>query len=145
MWTKGRLIPALVGMCGLTLLVLLAIAFRRDPRGFIGLDVIAFAVFAFGVATAFRRKLTLTRETLIVRKLFVTRHLQLREIVDVWAHRNPRRGLLLSIIIDIPTTVIVMSDRKNINTMSLGAAPGYRRGMVTIAEAAKAAGSPIDI
>jgi hypothetical protein len=144
-WTKGRVIPLSAGVCGLVLLVAVIVAFRHDPRAFIGLDVIALAVFAFGVAIAFRRKLTLTRDTVIVRKLFVTRHLPLREVANVWAHRDPRRNLLLSMIIDIPTVVITMSDRKSVNTMSLGAAPGYRHGIVAIAEAAKAAGSPIDI
>jgi hypothetical protein len=143
-WTKGRAIPLLVGLCGLALLAAFGALTARGGRAFVSLDVIAFAILVFGVATALRRKLTLTRDAVIVRKLFVTRRLPLREIVNVNSYVQPGRSLV-STILDLPTLEIRMADRKTIHTMSLGRRPAFERDMVMLARAAKAAGSPIDI
>lgn len=136
MWTKGRVIALLQFACALAMLLATASIFEVGGRGNVLFDVIAFVVLAgCGITVAFRRKATLTTQHLVVRQLFRTRVLPLREIVNIYEHRKH---------VFTPNWVVIdMTDRRWCSTMSFGLSTG--EAIAVIAKAAKAAGSPIDI
>lgn len=135
-WANGQVIPLFYSACALVVLVLLVlVALHFGEGGLIVFQLIAFAVFAGGIAAAFRRKVTLTTDQLIIRQLFRTQVLPLHEITEVFERRN-NAFLPNPVVFELPR-------HRSYVTMAFGWKA--REARVVIAKAAKAAGSPIDI
>jgi hypothetical protein len=140
-WTKGRFYP-------LTLAVLLlacAAVVGVLPR-LLGSAIFIAVVAIVPIIVAFRRRTVLTIDTIIVRTLFTTRAVALREIIEVtYEYNSFTRGDLIHLffghLFDLPTVRIKLPMYKSVNTMSLGR--GFREGIRVITEAAVAAGAQL--
>jgi hypothetical protein len=136
-WTKGRAIPLFGSACVLVVLAILGwLSIQvHDIRVFLNLEIILSVILVCGIATALRRKVTLTDRRLIVRKLFRTQVLPLQEITNVFS-------VTLHVFTTNPVK-IELTNHRSCSTMSFGLSTG--EAVAVIAKAAKAAGSPIDI
>lgn len=176
MWKKGRFVPLLAAVfvflfllfsCWLTLG---AAVHRPKGTGFwVVADVVLAAITACCIAAAFRRRVTLTSNDLVVRTLFRTRVLPLGDITELRIARHRSRARFRSTRVRTDTydhspnefpllkfvrfllrrlhpgqvRIETSRDGRTCKTKSFGLRPW--EAMQEIAKAAKAAGSPIDL
>lgn len=155
-WTKGRAFPLFVGAVMLLLTVgLAALIVKQGVRagfndyGPLMVITLAWSTLAFTVAL--RRKATLTASRLILRSFFGTRVISLSEITAIhktWTSRQRSAGIIADLVSELITKTFFvrvefhMPPNRTTATRAIGRVPD--KGMTTIAEAAKRAGSPID-
>lgn len=137
-WRKGWFYPAVAAPAYLiigALVVFGGIEIAGAIAGLIVLGALFMAVGVGSVVTAFRRKLTITQDTLVIRTLFRTRVIPLAEITELhWAYGD--NGLFAV------KAVRIHAGRTTVSTKSFGT--HQRDGMSLIADAAIARGAKID-
>jgi hypothetical protein len=137
-WRKGWFYPAVTAPACLILGVLVVVFGGIEIAGVIpGVIVLGCLFVAVGVGaagTAFRRKLTLTEDTVVVRNLFRTRTVALAEITEV------RRGLGDNGLFAIKP-VWISAGQKSVSTKSFGT--HQTDGIALLARAAIARGAQV--
>jgi len=140
-WTKGRFYPFIYGLgwllatAGYSFMIVVT---RPATPGEIVTDVILAILTILTFAAGFRRKLTLTQHTLVIRRLFNTRILPLRDITAIYVRRGSSNSLFARYPACFSTNP---TGQRPIGTKSFGA--HNQEGMRIVAEAAMAAGAKI--
>lgn len=137
-WRGGRLFPLFGSLLFLVLFASFAHWRPSDVGDAVnllgpGLTVVFVIVFLAGIAVALRRKATLTPDTLVVRTVWRTHRVPLRDIASIGMGKVSRTSFTQSLV------GITVANGPNIRTMAFGMRP--TTAVRTIVAAAQAVGA----